>query len=60
MRSACAVPREFLTSGLLDEAQTELAFALVLNPDSKEAGALEAELTRGFEERKQAELGSTA
>jgi hypothetical protein len=48
--------REFLGSGLLDEAQAELAFALVLQPDSQEANSLEAELGRCYEERRQAEL----
>jgi len=48
--------REFLNSGLLDEAQTELAFALVLQPHNEEASTLERELTRRYEQRRQAEL----
>ena len=48
--------REFLESGLLAEAQTELAFALVIDPDSRDAAELEREIARKHEEARQAEI----
>jgi TonB family protein len=48
--------REFMESGLLAEAQSELAFALVIEPGNREATEIEKEIARKHEEIRQAEI----
>ncbi|MGB5873732.1 MAG: energy transducer TonB, partial [Bacteroidota bacterium] len=48
--------REFLEAGLLAEAQSELAFALVIDPGNRDAAKIEKEIARKHEEIRQAAI----
>jgi len=48
--------REFLEAGLLAEAQSELAFAFVIDPGNRDAAKIEKEIARKHEEIRQAAI----